>query len=281
MTNEYQDRANYYNNLHLIDDSITAVVHLEDEEDCLFWKPLLSHYGKGDYKYIYHTRDNNVRGGCEECLNYRPYLSPYFFICIDSDMRYILGEENINVQHYICQTYTYSIENHFCEASNLQKRFLEYESGFNFDEFLFQLSAIVYQPLLLLTHNLRNKISNFGIREFRACIPHQCLRSDLNNHAAGLLDTIRCNFNKYNFEYVDLSEEVTLLNSLGITVNNAYMHVRGHDIANLVEYIGNLFCKHIQGVSFKNNIYYNINISAKYWELNNIISDINELNKLN
>ena len=104
MTNEYQDRANYYNNLHLIDDSITAVVHLEDEEDCLFWKPLLSHYGKGNYEYIYHTRDNDVCGGCEECLNYKPYLSPYFFVCIDSDMRYIQREENINVQHYICQT---------------------------------------------------------------------------------------------------------------------------------------------------------------------------------
>ena len=281
MTNEYQDRANYYNNLHLIDDTVTAVVHLEDEEDCLFWKPLLSHYGKGNYKYIYHTRDNDVRGGCEECLNYKPYLSPYFFVCIDSDMRYILGEEDINVQHYICQTYTYSIENHFCEASNLQNQFSGYQNGFNFKEFLSKLSEVVYQPLLLLTHNLRHGITSFGIKEFKACIPHQCHRCDLNNNAAGLLDTIRSNFDKYDFKNVDISEDITFLNSIGITASNAYMHVRGHDIAYLIVYIGNLFCQHIQGVSFKKDIYYNFNLSTNYWELNNIISDINELNKLN
>lgn len=281
MTNEYQDRANYYNNLHFLDETITAVVHLEDEEDCLFWKPILSQYGKGNYKYIYHTRENNVPGGCEECLKYKPYLSPYFFVCIDSDMRYILQEQDINVQHYICQTYTYSIENHFCEANTLQSRFAPLGQSFDFTTFLSKLSEVVYEPLLILTHNLRNNITSFGIREYRSCFPSQCCRADLANNGQPLLEKLHSNFERYNVNNVDLSAEVSLLQSLDITPDNAYLHVRGHNLCDLVLYIGNLYCQHIKGVSFKNDILYKSDFKPTYWELSKIISDIQELNRQN
>ena len=279
MTNEYQDRANYYNNLHFLDDTITAVVHLEDEEDRLFWEPMLSKYGKGSYKFIYHTRENNILGGCEECLKYKPHLSPYFFVCIDSDLRYILQEQDIDAQHYICQTYTYSIENHFCEAQGLQDRFSQSVQEFNFEDFLSELSRVVYKPLLWLIHNMRNNLLTFGIREFRTCIPHQCTRNDLANNGKGLLDKIRTSFERYNVDDEDLSVEADLLKSLNITSQNAYLHMRGHDLGDLVSYIGNLYFQHIQGKSFKNDIYYSFNIDANYWELQKIITDIQELNR--
>ena len=49
------------------------------------------------------------------------YLTDSFFICIDSDLRLLRGEEGLSAVNHIAQTYAYSWENHLCESSHLSK----------------------------------------------------------------------------------------------------------------------------------------------------------------
>ena len=148
-----EEQARYYRNIPLRDRSIKAVVHLEDAEDKLFWSNQLQKAFPATYLFITYSKNekgNDVHG-CEQCLRYKPYLTKNFFICIDSDLRQLKGEERLSAGVNIAQTYAYSWENHFCEAEHLQKRFAESVSDSNFDfrAFLQNLSAIVYLNLIL------------------------------------------------------------------------------------------------------------------------------------
>ena len=92
---------------------VDTIVHVENTDDIWFWQQLLSKYRNKRYKFMPAT--NNEKGnrtaGCEQCLKYKEFLSQKFFICIDSDLRYLLDEE-LSAEMGILQTYTYSWENH-------------------------------------------------------------------------------------------------------------------------------------------------------------------------
>ena len=144
-------------NVPKIDRRYTASVHLEHKADELFWDAVLQATHKGQYNYIYESRvekDGNLTSGVDQCLRYKPYLSRTFFICIDSDLRYLRQEPGIDAGHYILQTYTYSWENHYCLAEQVQKRLValspEAATKFDFGDFLSQLSQNAYEPLLYL-----------------------------------------------------------------------------------------------------------------------------------
>ena len=114
MADVYKEQAQFFANVPLMQNGVVASVHLEDGDDKDFWNAMLQIHHPGRYYFITHSR--SPKGfdtkGCEQCLKYRPYLSKRFFICIDSDMRYLLQEQDIDAANYICQTYTYSWENH-------------------------------------------------------------------------------------------------------------------------------------------------------------------------
>ena len=74
----------------------------------------MEHYKPQKYEFVAGTQsqDNeNVSTGCGQCLKYRGFLNQRFFVCMDSDIRYLRGE-NITVTDRFIQTYTYSWENH-------------------------------------------------------------------------------------------------------------------------------------------------------------------------
>ena len=127
--NQYiKHKALDFANVPLINRDIIASVHLENREDELFWDTLLQSHRPGKYNYIYESRiaKNSIpASGVNQCLRYKPYLSKTFFVCIDSDLRYLLQEPEIDARHYILQTYTYSWENHYCFAEQIQTRLAE------------------------------------------------------------------------------------------------------------------------------------------------------------
>ena len=95
-----EEQARYYRNIPLRDRSIKAVVHLEDAEDKLFWSNQLQKAFPATYLFITYSKNekgNDVHG-CEQCLRYKPYLTKNFFICIDSDLRQLKGEERLECQ---------------------------------------------------------------------------------------------------------------------------------------------------------------------------------------
>lgn len=125
MSNIYKDQARDLANIPILRRNVIACVHLEDKDDMVFWDLMLQNRRTGKYHFVTHSKSQSRKEttGSTQCLRFRPYLSRRFFIGIDSDMRYLLQEPELDAAHFVCQTYSYSWENHYCEARALQGRF--------------------------------------------------------------------------------------------------------------------------------------------------------------
>lgn len=283
MADVYQEQAQYFANVPLMQSGVVASVHLEDGDDKSFWKAMLQGRNPGHYYFITHSRSPKGYDtkGCEQCLKYRPHLSKRFFICIDSDMRYLLQEPGLDTAHFVCQTYTYSWENHCCEASALKQRFetqcSEKASTFDFSTFLSTLSKTVYKPLLLLLFCLKNDKPDFNLRMFSACLPNQCKREELAQNGKPLIERITKNFEQYlNSDFaksVDFEAESNYCKTLNVNEQNAYLHIRGHNLFDLVAYIGDLLCRGTS-VSFKKDVLMNGLPPQTYWQIKKVVEDI-------
>jgi len=283
MSNVYKDQARDLANIPILRRDIIASVHLEDKEDIVFWDAMLQKQLHGKYHYVTHSKSQSGKetSGSSQCLRFRPYLSRQFFICVDSDMRYLLQEPEIDATHFICQTYTYSWENHFCEAKALQKRFIERcpdkASQFDFEAFLSAYSSVVFKPLLLLLYCLKNHKIEFSKKMFSSCLPHQCRSEELAENGKSLIERIAKNFEQHlNSQFaksIDFDAEASYCNALDVNEENAYLHVRGHNVFDLVAYIGDLLCRGTS-VSFKNDVLTNELPPQDYWQIKKVASDI-------
>lgn len=272
--NRIEDQANYYKNLHLRDRSIKAVVHLEDKEDETFWNTQLQNVAPGHYHFVSHSR--NEKGsdtkGCEQCLRYRPYINNQFFICIDSDLRLLRKEEGLTSDNYIAQTYTYSWENHLCAAQQLQQRFKDLvpDSEFDFVIFLNELSRVIYGPLQLLVEcktSELNKVWNIG--EFNKCIRLQPKRQDLDNNGCDYIRQTEARFaTTLSSLHLHASSAVD-----GLTRENVYLHMQGHQLYKLVMHIGNMLCQG-KKIAFRTQILDTALHTAGYAEIDNLQSDL-------
>ena len=283
MADVYQEQAQFFANVPLMQSGVVASVHLEDVDDKTFWDEMLQNRHPGRYYYI--TQSRSPKGfdtkGCEQCLKYRPYLSKHFFVCIDSDMRYLMKEPGLGAGDCICQTYTYSWENHYCEASELQHRFEKVcpdkAATFDFQKFMATLSKVLYKPLLLLLFCLKNDKPDFSMRMFSACLPNQCKRAELTGNGKLLIERIAKNFeshlNSPFAQSVDLEDEKVYCQALGVNEQNAYLHVRGHNLFDLVSYIGDLLCRGTS-ISFRNDVLVYDLPSQNYWEIKKVACDI-------
>lgn len=249
-----QKQAKVYRNLALTG-RYQAVVHLEDQEDERFWDYQLQQIAPGRYRYLYYSKNNNGNDtrGCEQCLHFRPYLNEHFFICIDSDLRLLKGETGLNARNHIAQTYTYSWENHLCEATHIDRRIKQLvpDTDFDFQEFLTSFSSIVYRPLLYLIRYASDSRLNltWNISKFNACIPLQPKREELADNGRNYLSRVASAFEN---ALTGLTEDpATDIESL--TVNNAYLHIQGHQLYKLIMHIGTLICKGT-GIAFKTEI---------------------------
>lgn len=286
MADIYQEQARFFANVPLMQSGVVASVHLEDGDDKGFWNAMLQTRHPGHYYFITHSRSPKGYDtkGCEQCLKYRPYLSKRFFICIDSDMRYMLQEPNLDAANFICQTYTYSWENHFCEAAALQQRFEKHSpdiaATFDFSIFLMELSKVLYKPLLLLLYCLKNDKPDFNLRMFSACLPNQCKRVELADNGKSLIERITKNFEQHlNSQFaksIDFDAEGSYCQTFDVNEENAYLHVRGHNVFDLVAYIGDLLCRGTS-VSFKNDVLTNEIPPQNYWQIKKVASDIAEI----
>lgn len=276
--NRIEDQARYYNNLPLRDRSIKAVVHLEDSEDILFWDNQLQNAYPAKYQYI--TYSKNGKGadtrGCEQCLRFKPYLTKRFFICIDSDLRQLRGEEGLTAENEIAQTYAYSWENHFCEAEHLQNRFsaLVPNADFNFSVFLKDLSKVVYNPLLNLVHYSQSSDLNreWNISKFNACLPLQPKREELAYNGEAYITKVDSLFAN---ALGNLHQPAIMTNEY-LDEENAYLHIQGHQIYKLILQIGTLLCKGTV-VAFKGDILDKSIHTDGYPEIDDVQTDLKQI----
>lgn len=265
---------------------VDSLVHVEDEDDIWFWEQLLSKYRPGKYKFKPAT--TNERGqrttGCTQCLKYRKHLSQRFFICIDSDLRYLLNE-GLSAADGILQTYTYSWENHCTFAPVLQAFFEKHvDKDFNFETFLSQYSTVVYKPFLLMLYLIKEGLPGFGREAFKQCISIQYKKEDELNDGKNFLERLTARLAEATKDVMnscsfDFEKESIFYTALGLREENAYLYIRGHCLYNSLISIGTKLCENTK-VDFEQNILKSALAFDKYNEISNIKMDIHLLNTI-
>lgn len=264
---------------------VDSIVHVEDKDDIWFWQQLLAKYRGGRYKFKPATinEKGNRNTGCTQCLKYKGFLSQKFFICIDSDLRYLL-EEGISSEDGILQTYTYSWENHCVFASQLQQTFDKYThkgAEFDFSVFLSGYSEVVYESFLLMLYQVKNGLTEFDRDKFKNVISLQYRQGDEKNNGKQFLDRLSsdlqtaiknikntCGFNR--------TDESVYYEAKGLRKENVYLYVRGHCLYNSLVSIGKKLCEGT-GLDFEQNILKNTLAFEQYDAISRIKADIGVL----
>ena len=261
---------------------VDSIVHVEDKDDIWFWQQLLAKYRAGRYKFKPAT--TNVKGnrntGCTQCLKYRGFLSQKFFVCIDSDLRYLL-DEAISAEDGILQTYTYSWENHCAFASQLQQTFDKYThkgKEFDFSVFLSGYSEVVYKAFLLMLYQLKNGLTEFDRDKFRTIISLQYRRGDEKNNGKQFLDRLSLDLQTATKNIKDtcgfnMADESVYYETKGLRKENVYLYVRGHCLYNSLVSIGKKLCEGT-GMDFEQNILKNALAFEQYDAISRIKADI-------
>ncbi|MBP6611229.1 MAG: DUF4435 domain-containing protein [Paludibacter sp.] len=248
----FESKANYF--ASIADGTVfNASIHLEDRIDEVFWKPLFNAiFPDSRFNFIFESDSiiGNKTSGCEQCLKYKDYLSKRFFICIDSDYRYLLQESNISAANFIFQTYTYSIENHLCYASKLNA-VPEQCTGvenvlFDFENFLLQYSNALYEAYSWHLYFIKRGDSEiFSKEDFNKILSLNGMPDfNINNNGSDFIKelTARCNSKvaelKSKNHLVDIEPEQMYFESLGLTRDNTYLYIRGHNLFDLIVKIG-------------------------------------------
>lgn len=288
MANLIEQQAIDFANVPIIQREFRASVHLEDWEDVLFWDTMIQRIAPGRYNYLaYSKADNGQRAtGISQCMKYVGYTSKQFFVCVDSDMTFFFNTARMDATHYLAQTYTYSWENHYAEAEHLQNRFVavlpDIAATFDFHRFLFDYSKIVFHPLLALLYCLRNKNSRITQKKFWACLPHQCKSAELSDNGEGVLLKVKQKLDALLSQsgilgVIDFDAEEARYASIGLEEGNAYLHVRGHNLYDLIKSIGHQLCSSHK-IDFENRI---LNMSVPeidaYWEVEHAANDLQQI----
>jgi len=281
---QIRSQALYFKNIPIIAPKYRSVIHLEDKEDRSFWDEQLQKHRPGKYFYVLYSKSKNglKTTGCDQCLKYRPYLDSRFFICIDSDLRYLMNEPNLDAAHYVIQTYTYSFENHYCEANNLQASVSANANGccFDFLVFLQNLSDALYEPLLLLLYCKRTGSKYLNEFDFRHIMKSQCSGTEMKNNGQGYVDYIRSQFAPYLSGAAAIGFNVELesanYNAMNLRPDNAYLHVRGHNLFDLVSDIGRMCCSKLR-ISFRTDVLLKVQVGGGYWEYDELVRDLSSI----
>ncbi|MDR1609964.1 MAG: DUF4435 domain-containing protein [Candidatus Symbiothrix sp.] len=242
----YQALAVHYAGEAKMHDCI-AMVLVESYDDSVFWDKIFKYFiPEYPFDYIYSTKTpkGDTITGCTACLKYfeSECLSKDFFICIDSDYRLLLQETNKDVEHFVFQTYTHSIENHYCYFKNLENVFDS--SGykcFNPHSFLKKYSKTLYHWFIFSLISETKKDGLFPLSKFKPYIGV----SNLNEGEIikNLKKQIENIVNPYEIKEVRKTRRKC--SKLGLNSKNAYLYFRGHDVDKMIETILNQLCREI------------------------------------
>lgn len=237
-----------------------AAVHVENKDDITFWSAVLKHFRPNDkFHFIAGSRNEYGRQtfGVTQCLKYFDFLSPDFFICIDSDYRYLLRERKMDIGHFVIQTYTYSFENHHCFADGLDdvcSRVTHLKNTvFDFRRFLKEFSNILYDLFIWHLYFQNADPIRFSQFEFDAYISLSNSKSNpfIRDNASRALDELRMRVEKrtayFGRKYPNADLEVVRekYKELGLSPDNVYFFVRGHNLYDLITIVCKEVCKAI------------------------------------
>lgn len=235
-----------------------AAIHVENKDDIVFWSTVLKHFRPNDrFHFLAGSRNEfgHETSGVTQCLKYYHALSSDFFICIDSDYRYLLHEKGIDAEHFILQTYTYSFENHHCFAEGLDevcKRVAHIPNRFfDFKKFLVDFSRIVYKLFIWHLYFLRAEPTRFTKYDFNQYINMTSRKSLLSvkDNGQRALEELKMKVNRrltyFGRKYpgADLKFIREKYARMGLTPETTYLFLRGHNVYDMVSCLCREVCK--------------------------------------
>lgn len=243
----------------LLSNKCRAVIHLENATDKEFWyKVFKQACPQDEFDFIPYSRtpSGNIGTGCAICLIYKDFLDSQMGIAIDSDLRYLTQESEMDAQHFIIQTYTYSFENHLCFTDRLNALSKEVcgleNSVFDFGNFLLAYSKEIYPLLLLFLYDLKQPTRVMTHKEFQRQLSFPYMPDRIKDNAACIINELRQRVAletarlKRAYPMYSESVEIATYAALGLKEENAYLYVRGHTLYNLVAEIGELVCEELK-----------------------------------
>ena len=275
----------------------TAAIHLENKNDEIFWGKVLKHtYPGGKFRFISSSRSHtgDITCGCTQCLQYLDFLDEKFWIAIDSDYRYLDEQPFMRPENYVLQTYTYSFENHFCFADNLnlalQKAVYPKSVDFDFGSFLREYSRIIYPVMVWLLY-----LNYIDRQAFPQSVFHRMLSVNVpmqfwKNNGEVILNVLRDrskrfqNSMKRRYPDADYTWHEARCNELGVHRDNCYLYVRGHNLYDLIVYMGKALVSHarssMEGIESKKSFehYLTSNVCFdKYPEIVRLTDDVRKV----
>lgn len=227
------------------------VAYTESYDDILFWNNILSEVEdelrettgrKVKFEVMLPSRDRLGRG---KKVALAGRLGPNMIACVDADYDYLhQGSTPISqmvcTNPYVLHTYAYAIENLQCWAPTLQHvavmATLNDRDIFDFRDFLARYSQIIYRLFVwnvwvyrygLHTHfSLTHFAEVVAIDDFSLNNPEQALER-LKSRCNKKMAALQRQFPQGRKTYKPLQDELT---ALGVTPENTYLYMRGHDL---------------------------------------------------
>lgn len=259
-----------------------AAIHLENKNDEVFWAQVLAEACPGQ-KFRFIAASRSIAGfmstGCSQCLHYLNFLDNRFWIAIDSDYRYLNEEERLDAVHHVLQTYTYSFENHFCYHRNCQRALDEarrdnpyaqlattstdtpstlgrshifWSVDFSFETFLRNYSFVIYPLLMWQMYMQTVAPESFSQSKLNQLLTLSIGPKSVYGDGRTIINTLRQKVNATikqllaQYPEADTTWFEARCNALGVTRDNCYLYVRGHQLYDLICAIGSILAPHFE-----------------------------------
>lgn len=228
------------------------VAYVESYDDVLFWRGVLSEFETAErYFEVMLPSHKTLRRGKKEALMsaLQGGLGQNLIACVDADYDYLLQGATpmsrlILQSPYVFHTYAYAIESYQCYAPSLHNvcvmATLNDRAVFDFEAYLQTFSQIIY-PLFVwnIWCYRKQTYGKFTLADFAQAVdpgqvnlfhPEEALarvRNKVNRKMAWLQHS----YPRAKADYAPLKEE---LRRLGVTPENCYLYMRGHDLFDYV-----------------------------------------------
>jgi Protein of unknown function (DUF4435) len=251
-------------------------VRIENEKDESFWRPIIESVIPNKTLVFYtFFREASTTKGKTDIKKYIEFADKDLIFCIDADYDYLLENTDFIGKPFVFHTYVYAIENIFSYAEGLKntlEKALNTEGPpFNYEAFFKNYSTIIYDWLCysLYSEKVKDGLLSRDICGKKAGFIRF---NNTENDLAELKIKLEKEGETFTKQYellADFKSFKIRLNELGLTQNNAYLFLRGHDL--------------FEGVTIKllKFIGYNL-LQNKYAELKQLgrENEIENLNKL-
>ncbi len=212
-------------------------VRIESEKDESFWRPLIESIlpDKTLVFYTFFSEASNTKGKTD-IKKYMDFADKNLIFCIDADYDYLLENTDYIGKPFVFHTYVYTIENIFSYSEGL-KETLEKAINtegvpFDFEDFFKEYFNIIYDLLSysLYSEKIKDgKLTRDNCGKMVGFLKLNNIENDLIELKIKLEKEAEI-FKRQYGNLADFNSFLMRLNELGLTKNNAYLFVRGHDL---------------------------------------------------